>query len=125
MKKFALIACILGFFSVSFSAYLSHKLRPMISEYSYENLKMALQYIYYHLAPLFYLATLANTKILRYAGISILTGLLFFSGSILIMSSKELHHIDASFLWPVTPIGGLFLLLGWTLIFFGLYRENP
>jgi uncharacterized membrane protein YgdD (TMEM256/DUF423 family) len=41
-------------------------------------------------------------------------GILFFSGSLYLISAKEILNItQLSVLGPLTPIGGLFFILGW------------
>lgn len=44
-----------------------------------------------------------------------LLGTLFFSGSIYFLSMNYLFGGSLRFLGPVTPIGGLLLIMGWTL----------
>ena len=46
-----------------------------------------------------------------FSGVFILLGTLMFSGSIY---SMLLFSWD--WMWPITPLGGLFLILGWLLI---------
>lgn len=49
--------------------------------------------------------------------ILMLLGVLFFSGSIYLLSTKMLHGIDFGKLFPIiTPIGGMLLISSWTLI---------
>ncbi len=53
-----------------------------------------------------------KTRLLSVAsGVFILLGTLMFSGSIY---SMLLFSWD--WMWPITPLGGLFLILGWLLI---------
>ena len=47
------------------------------------------------------------------SGVFILLGTLMFSGSIYTMLL-----MSWDWLWPITPLGGLFLILGWLLILY-------
>jgi len=40
-------------------------------------------------------------------------GILLFSGSIYLLNIQQLLGLKLSFLGPVTPIGGLFLITNW------------
>ncbi len=45
-------------------------------------------------------------------------GTLFFSGSIYFLATKQLHGIDLGKAFAlITPVGGLMMILAWTLIF--------
>ena len=47
------------------------------------------------------------------SGASILIGTLMFSGSI-----YSMLLLSWDWMWPITPLGGLFLILGWLLILY-------
>lgn len=40
-------------------------------------------------------------------------GMLLFSGSLILLSTRSWHHIDVAWLGPVTPLGGLCLMAAW------------
>ncbi|OYY02755.1 MAG: hypothetical protein B7Y76_04910 [Sphingobacteriia bacterium 35-40-5] len=45
--------------------------------------------------------------------------MLLFSGSLYLISTKEILNIEQlSVLGPITPIGGLFFILGWFSLIF-------
>ena len=48
-------------------------------------------------------------------------GILLFSGSIYLLT---LGIVSAKYIWFVTPIGGLFFLLGWLLLGFYLIKQK-
>ena len=49
-----------------------------------------------------------------------LIGIVLFSGSLYILSlNPNLHWVG-----PLTPLGGLFLIAGWALLWFDLVRKN-
>jgi uncharacterized membrane protein YgdD (TMEM256/DUF423 family) len=64
-------------------------------------------------------------KYYTYAFLSFVFGILFFSGSLYLLSTKDLLHLSwLSFLGPITPIGGLLFMLGWLFIGLGFKKEN-
>ena len=48
-------------------------------------------------------------------------GILFFSGSIYVI---QLSNISAKSIWFITPLGGLFFILGWILIFADFLKKS-
>jgi uncharacterized membrane protein YgdD (TMEM256/DUF423 family) len=118
MKKFGKIAAIIGFIGVLFGAFGAHGIRGKISDQHYDSYRTGIQYLYYHLVPLLFLATQNVSEWGRRAGYLFILGILFFTGSNVLMTTEALHHINFHFLWPVTPIGGVMLLLGWSGIYF-------
>jgi uncharacterized membrane protein YgdD (TMEM256/DUF423 family) len=49
-------------------------------------------------------------------------GIILFSFSIYALSTNELTDFDFAFLGPVTPLGGVFLLLGWLCFIYNLIK---
>lgn len=43
----------------------------------------------------------------------LLAGQLAFSGSLFVLSTQSLHRLAVAWLGPVTPLGGLLLIVGW------------
>ena len=43
-------------------------------------------------------------------------GIAFFSGSIYLLSTREITGIGGSWLGPITPIGGTLLIAGWIIL---------
>ena len=50
---------------------------------------------------------------LRPIWIMLLIGVVFFSGSIYLLAIQDLIGTKLSFLWPVTPLGGVLLIGAW------------
>ena len=105
----------LGASAVLFGALGEHGLDAYLDEESLSSWSTAVDYQLVHAVLLFALTQVPRT--LRkdfYTLLScwfILVGTVMFSGSIYTMVTGEF-----SWLWPVTPLGGVFLILGWCLI---------
>lgn len=54
----------------------------------------------------------------------IVAGIVLFSGSIYLLSLKTVIGLDLKFLGPVTPIGGVLLIIGWSLFIVKLLRAK-
>ena len=51
-------------------------------------------------------------------------GTILFSFSILFLSFQSIINLKISWLGPITPIGGSFLIFGWILLLYRLIREK-
>ena len=117
---FLRLSAVFGFLSVALGAMGAHALRPLLSEASLGNFETAVKYQFYHALALLAVAILVqygHKKLLTAAGWLFFAGILCFSGSLFLLSTRELHGMAVSWLGPVTPLGGLFLMSGWALVF--------
>lgn len=95
----------------------AHALKDKLPVESMESFKTGVLYHIIHALTLVILGV-SNIQIKRIKLISWLFGLgiLFFSGSIYLLSTSSLTGINFSFLGPITPIGGLFFIIAWVLL---------
>ncbi len=120
MQKFFLIAVALaGLTAVTLGAFGAHGLKPLIDADHLNMWEKGVQYQIYHALALFmcylYLRK-EDAPVIRYAGICFILGILCFSGSLYLLSTRSLTNIPAIVLGPVTPIGGFFFIAGWALV---------
>ncbi len=115
--------------AVMLGAFGAHGLKNKISSEQLQVFETGVRYQMYHAFALILLGLLADRfphPLLRTAGYFMMIGILLFSGSIYLLATRELMGIDSwkSFLGPITPIGGLCLILGWICMSWGVYRSN-
>ncbi|WP_055434645.1 DUF423 domain-containing protein [Lacinutrix algicola] len=104
-----------GMFSVIFGAFGAHALKKILSAEQLNSFEVGVQYQMYHAIVLLVLGFYApNITAAIYWCFTI--GIVLFSFSIygLILSSAKGKKFR--FLGPVTPIGGLLLVIGWLLL---------
>ena len=111
MNKNLAIASILGAITIILGAFGAHTLQETLSVGELESFETAVRYQMYHVIVLLYVNSYAKFTIRDKNLISYLffIGILFFSGSIYAIT----YGINAKSIWFVTPLGGLFLILGW------------
>lgn len=118
---FALTATVLG-------ALGAHSLKPLLTPEHLESFRTATQYQFYHALGLLFLALLAEKrggKLINAAGYLMVAGVFCFSGSIYLLSTTEISHLEGlRFLGPVTPLGGLCFISGWTLVLISLFSKK-
>ena len=108
------IGAILGALGVTLGAFGAHGLKERLDAYSLDIYQTAVTYQMYHVPAILVVALLdivgRGGFTLQLAGWSFTIGILIFSGSLYLLSV-----LGANYKWlgAITPVGGLFLILGW------------
>jgi len=116
------IAAFSGFVSVALGAFGAHFLKSRLDSYSIGVFQTGIEYQFYHtfaVALVGMLSLRVNNSLLQMSGVSFLLGILFFSLSLYLLALTQLKWLGA-----ITPIGGLFFLMGWVLLFVSVLRSN-
>ena len=122
------IASLLALVAVAFGAFGAHGLRDKIDAHSLEIWETATHYQFYHVFALIATAIFIrneNTKLLQMATRFFILGIALFSGSLYLLAIKSLFIVDLFWLGPVTPIGGLCLMIAWLCLFLSFSKKNP
>jgi uncharacterized membrane protein YgdD (TMEM256/DUF423 family) len=127
-KRIIITAAISGILAVISGAFGAHGLKALLSETDMNVWHTAVQYQFYHTLALLFLSTLPQIKqsMVKPAYYCFVSGILLFSGSLYILSTREIHHLNwTSYLGPITPLGGLLLIAGWIcLLIAGLKMKH-
>lgn len=114
---FALIGVIVG-------AMGAHALRPLLSPDMQMSYETAVKYQFYHSFALAFTGVLGLAfpgAWIKRATWAFITGILLFSGSIyLLVYMKTTGAIGIGGLGILTPIGGVFFILGWICLLLGI-----
>ena len=121
-KKITITAAILAALAIAFGAFGAHGLKELVSSEALATFETGIRYHMYHSIALLIIgfASVIPTQTRRWVFLFFIFGLIFFSGSIYLLALKEVLPFSVSFLGPVTPIGGMFLILGWLRLAYGL-----
>lgn len=126
-KQIILTAAFFGMVAVILGAFGAHGLEGKVSDSQLETWETANRYHFYHTLALLFLSTFSRAKSqsIRLSFIAFTVGILLFSGSLYILSTRELLGItQVSMLGPITPIGGLFFIIGWIGLFSAALRHR-
>jgi len=111
-------AGILGLTGVALGAFGAHSLNNTLEATGgLENWKTAVFYQLVHAVALLALAS-RTEPVGRVIGRWWVIGVVLFSGSLYALALG----VPAKFIWPVTPLGGLALLLGWARLTWAAFR---
>ena len=124
-KQIILTASVFGLIAVVLGAFGAHGLKDRLNPTDLDVWKTGVSYQFYHVLALLFLASSLqlNVDYSRYSFYCFVTGIIFFSGSLYLLSTRSLTGWSRlSVLGPVTPIGGLFFLLGWLFLFLAAFK---
>jgi uncharacterized membrane protein YgdD (TMEM256/DUF423 family) len=123
MKKMLVTGVIFIIVSIVLGAFGAHALKSHLSADRLASFETGVKYQMYHGLGLLLLAILTKHIQLSWERIRIVLtiGVLFFSGSIYLLALQPLLGVKyGAFIGPITPIGGLFLMIGWGFVLKGL-----
>lgn len=123
-KKIITTAAVFGMIAVILGAFGSHALKKVLPIEQIITFQTGIRYQMYHVFYLLFIGTttLINQKTKKIIYNFTLTGIILFCGSIYLLATNSLTLIDFKIIGFVTPIGGLFLIISWFLLFFDLIR---
>ncbi|MEM8938959.1 MAG: DUF423 domain-containing protein [Bacteroidota bacterium] len=120
-KLFLLFASISGFVSVSLGAFGAHALKnKLTASGNFETYQTAVSYQFYHTLALLGIGLLAMkypSSWANYSGITMIIGIVIFSGSLYVLCFTGVKWLGA-----ITPIGGLSFIIGWVLLFLAILK---
>lgn len=123
------ILCGLSFacLGVIIGAFAAHGLKPLLSLKEISNFETGVKYQFYHAFALIVIGFLSSQipsqePKFKWAGFCFFIGILLFSGSLYLLSTQSVFNISSSLLGPITPVGGVFLILGWVLSILGVLK---
>ena len=115
-----IFGAIFGFLAILLGAFGAHLLKKKLNSDQLQSFETGVKYQMYHALVLLVLGFQLNNEIAidSYIINSFIIGTILFSFSIygLVISSAKNRKLK--FLGPITPLGGLFLALGWVLIIY-------
>jgi uncharacterized membrane protein YgdD (TMEM256/DUF423 family) len=123
MIQFTLLfASILGGLAVVLGAFGAHALKKILSDDQLKSFETGVKYQMYHAIVLLIVGFNFNleTTSEKYMVYSFMLGVLLFSFSIYGLVISSAKNKKLTFLGPVTPLGGLLLIIGWGLLFYSI-----
>lgn len=127
MRKTSLIVgAVLIVVAIMLGAFGAHGLKELVSPEKISTFEVGVRYQMYAGIVLLILGFNADKLQFSLKWISnfILIGVILFSGSIYALSMQELTNVSLNFLGPITPIGGLLMIIGVTLFCLQLIKKQ-
>ena len=124
-NKYFKIGVIFALLSVILGSFGAHLLKDLLSETELSSFKTGVRYQMFHALGIIILSLNQDKftdKLNRVLQIMSF-GVILFSFSIYLLSLQNILSISVSFLGIITPLGGLFLITSWGLLFF-IVKKN-
>lgn len=127
-RGFLKTAAILGALSVVLGAFAAHALKQSVSDYAVGIFETGARYQFYHVFALLATGVLYNSfksKLIIWSGILFIAGMVLFSGSLYALALIK-AAVSPGYDWvgAITPVGGLFFIAGWLLLFLGIFKKQ-
>ncbi len=125
-KKILATALILGIISIILGAFGAHALKKVLTPESLISFETGVRYQMYHALFLLFvgMTDFISDKKKNIIFILTLLGMVFFSGSIYLLTTKNVTSIDISSIAFITPIGGMLLIIAWVVLLFGVLANK-
>lgn len=119
MKNLVLtIASLYGMTAVILGAFGAHAFKKILPAEKLTSFEVGVRYQMYHAIVLLAVGMYFqfNNGLERSAAWCLIAGTFVFSVSIYLLSFAEHWNVNLKFLGPITPLGGLFMIIGWGLL---------
>jgi len=122
-KKIVVTAAVLAALTIGIGAFGAHGLEQLVDAKALRSFETGVRYQMYHVLALLILgfATVVPQKTRNWVFRFFILGIVLFSGSIYLLSLDEIMSFKATSIGFITPIGGLFFILGWLRLAYGLF----
>ncbi len=125
MNQIALLSgTIFGLLAIIFGAFGAHLLKKKLTKEQLQSFEIGVKYQMYHAIVLLIIGfnsdkigTLKNTMIYTF-----ILGIILFSFSIYGLVISDAKNKNLKILGPITPIGGLFLIVGWSIFLWNFLK---
>ena len=125
-RKMTSVAALMGITAIILGAFGAHALKKQLSVEQLGSFETGVKYQMYHALFLLFLGinTFLNEKVKKTVFQLVVFGVFFFSGSIYLLTTKAITGVDFKFIGIVTPIGGVLLIIAWSVLFWNVWRAK-
>lgn len=122
MRSTLRLCAVLGALAVALGAFGAHGLKSLVGPDQLLTFGTGVRYHFYHtlaigLAAGLWVVPGVDRGRLRWAVRAWAAGVVLFSGSLYLLALAEVLPVAVRWLGPVTPLGGVFFIGGWVMLF--------
>lgn len=119
------VGALFGFLGIILGAFGAHRLKKSFTAEQMNSFETGVKYQMYHALVLLMVGFNFNleTPSERYMVLSFIVGTVLFSFSIYGLCISASKGKKLKLLGPITPLGGLLLVIGWSLLFYNLVKN--
>ena len=121
-KPYLITGALLAGLSVVLGAFGAHGLKSVLTAQQLNTFEIGVRYQMYHALALLLLPALSGVVSSTWANrvaFCFVTGTVLFSGSLYALGISSIKWFG-----PITPLGGMFFIIGWVLLVIGLIKGH-
>lgn len=112
--------------TIAIGAFGAHGLKELVDADALNTFEVGVRYQMYHALAILILGFVPTSlKVKKIVFWFFIIGILFFSGSIYLLSLNSILPFNAAKIGFITPIGGLMFIIGWIRWGYGLIKKEP
>jgi uncharacterized membrane protein YgdD (TMEM256/DUF423 family) len=125
-KKSTITGIVFGILAIILGTFGAHALKKVLSLEQLVTFETGVRYQMYHALFLLFFSTQNDLteKAKKTIYYLVLFGVILFSGSIYVLATNNLTPFDFRVIGFVTPIGGLLLILGWSVFLYHFINKK-
>ncbi|AJH16458.1 MULTISPECIES: DUF423 domain-containing protein [Myroides] len=125
-RKVIFIAAIIGAIGIMLGAFGAHGLKKVVTEAQVATFEIGVRYQMYHALFLLFIGIcgIFSDKAKKIVMYLVLFGILFFCGSIYLLTFKDMITIDLRVIGPITPVGGVLFIVAWLYAGIQAYKSK-
>ncbi|MFZ5552773.1 MAG: DUF423 domain-containing protein [Bacteroidota bacterium] len=128
-KKLFVTGCVFALIAVILGALGAHALKEKLSPEQLSSFETGVRYQFYHALALIIVALHYERfkwEYVTWAGRFFIYGICFFSGSIYLLSVKDILNIEllGKISGPITPFGGILMIAGWIFLILSIIKNK-
>lgn len=127
MKTFTLVfGAVYGLLSVILGAFGAHALKKILSVERLTSFETGVRYQMYSALFLLIVGYILKfeTPAEKWISILMIVGTFIFSFSIYLLALNDVSSISFKFLGPITPFGGLMMIISWAMLIFYFLKNK-
>jgi uncharacterized membrane protein YgdD (TMEM256/DUF423 family) len=126
-RKIISTGAIFGMLAIILGAFGAHALKKVLSIGELTSFETGVKYQLYHALFLLFIGMTneVSQKTKKTIYYLVIFGILFFSGSIYLLATNNLTTLDFKTIGFITPIGGLLLIVAWSVLIINLVKKKP
>ena len=125
-RTILLTGTIMGMVAIVLGAFGAHGLEKLVDKDAVDTFETGVRYQMYHALFLLFLALYNGIaeKTKKTVFVSVLLGVILFSCSIYLLALNDVTTFDFKVIGFLTPIGGVFMILGWMLLGYRIIKSR-
>ena len=127
MKTFTLVVgAVYGLLSVILGAFGAHALKKILSVEKLTSFETGVRYQMYSALFLLIVGYILkfDTPSQRWISILMIAGTFIFSFSIYLLAFNGINGLNFKFLGPITPLGGVMMIVSWAMLIFYFLKHK-